>query len=59
MIGNILPSSSTAPALQAKEMELKKHLRRDSLEKQLQGRPTAELLVEKGILEGKFRKVQG
>jgi hypothetical protein len=51
--GNILPESNAAPALQAHQRELERHMRRDSLEKHLQRRPTAEELVKEGILEGK------
>jgi hypothetical protein len=50
--GNILPESTAAPALQAHQRELEKHMRRDSLEKQLQTRPKAADLVREGILEG-------
>jgi RPEL repeat len=50
--GNILPDSTAAPALQAHQRELEKHMRRDSLEKQLQTRPKPADLVREGILEG-------
>jgi hypothetical protein len=52
-IGNILPDSTAAPALQGHQRELERHMRADSLEKGLQGRPKPEDLVKKGILEGK------
>jgi len=52
LIGNILPDSTAAPALQSNQRELEKHMRRDSLEKQLQNRPKPEDLVKEGILEG-------
>jgi len=52
LIGNILPDSTAAPALQSNQRELEKHMRRDSLEKQLQNRPKPEELVKEGILEG-------
>jgi hypothetical protein len=50
--GNILPDSTAAPALQAHQRELEKHMRADSLEKQLQARPKPADLVREGILEG-------
>ena len=46
-----MPDSNAAPALQAHQRELEKHMRRDSLEKQLQNRPKPEDLVREGILE--------
>jgi hypothetical protein len=46
-----LPDSSAAPALQAHQRELEKHMRRDSLEKQIQNRPKPEDLIREGILE--------
>lgn len=49
---NILPHSSAAPALQEKQKELEKHMRADSLEKALEGRPGKEELVREGILKG-------
>lgn len=51
MTGNILPDSHAAPALQGKEKELAKHMRANSLEKQLQNRPDPETLIKEGILE--------
>jgi hypothetical protein len=53
-VGNILPDSNAAPALQAHQRELEKHMRRDSLEKQLLTRPKPADLVREGILEGEF-----
>jgi len=50
-IGNILPHSNAAPAIQGQQRELQKHMRADSLDKKLQGRPKPEELVGKGILE--------
>jgi hypothetical protein len=50
--GNILPESSAAPALQAHQRELERHMRADSLEKQLQNRPKPDELIKEGILEG-------
>jgi hypothetical protein len=49
--GNILPDSNAAPALQAHQRELEKHMRRDSLENKLQNRPKPEDLIREGILE--------
>lgn len=50
-IGNILPDSKAAPAIQGHQKELDLHMRADSLEKNLQGRPAPEELIKKGILE--------
>lgn len=50
-LGNILPDTSAAPAIQAQQKELQKHMRMDSLEHKLAQRPTAEELVKEGILE--------
>lgn len=50
MIGNILPNSSAAPALQGQQKELAKHMRADSLEQKLQQRPKADELIKEGIL---------
>jgi hypothetical protein len=55
-LGNILPDSTAAPALQAHQRELEKHMRRDSLEKQLQTRPKPADLVREGILEGRLMR---
>lgn len=49
--GNILPDSTAAPALQANQRELEKHMRADSLEQKIQSRPKPEELVKEGILE--------
>jgi len=49
--GNILPDSTAAPALQASQKSLEKHMRADSLEHKIQSRPRPEQLVEEGILE--------
>lgn len=49
---NVLSGSSAAPALQEKQRELDMHMRADSLEKGLQGRPDREELVKKGLLDG-------
>lgn len=49
-IGNILPDSTAAPGLQAQQKELAKHMRQNSLEKQLQSRPNMQELVDKKIL---------
>lgn len=53
LLGNILPDSTAAPALQSHQKELERHMRKDSLEKQLQSRPKPEELVSQGILERK------
>lgn len=50
-IGNILPDSNAAPALQGQQKELEKHMRSDSLEHKLQQRPKPEELIKEGILE--------
>jgi RPEL repeat len=49
--GNILPDSTAAPALQASQKSLEKHMRADSLEQKIQHRPKPEELVKEGILE--------
>ena len=49
-IGNILPDSTAAPALQGHQRELEKHMRADSLEHKIQQRPKAEDLIKEGIL---------
>ncbi|KAL9124819.1 MAG: hypothetical protein Q9217_005897 [Psora testacea] len=48
--GNILPSSTAAPALQGQQKELEKHMRADSLEQKIQHRPKPEELIKEGIL---------
>lgn len=58
MIGNILPDSSAAPSLQGQQRELEKHMRADSLEKQLQNRPSPEALIKEGILQSNENPVQ-
>lgn len=50
--GNILPTSNAAPSLLSHQKSLERHMRRDSLEKQLQQRPPPEVLIQEGILEG-------
>ena len=50
LIGNILPDSTAAPALQGHQRELEKHMRADSLEHKIQQRPKAEDLIKEGIL---------
>jgi RPEL repeat len=50
-LGNILPESTAAPALQANQRALEKHMRADSLEQKIQHRPKPEELVKEGILE--------
>lgn len=49
--GNILPSTTAAPALQAQARELEKHMRADSLEQKIGNRPQPEVLIAQGILE--------
>lgn len=49
--GNILPDSNAAPALQASQKALDRHMRADSLEHKIQARPKPEQLVKEGILE--------
>ena len=51
VVGNILPDSSAAPALQGQQKELEKHMRADSLEQKIQHRPKPEELVKEGILQ--------
>lgn len=50
--GNILSDSTAAPALQGQQRELYKHMRADSLEKQIQHRPDPAELIKEGILKG-------
>ena len=50
-IGNILPDSTAAPALQGQQKELERHMRADSLEQKIQQRPKPEELVKEGILQ--------
>ena len=54
---NILPDSTAAPALQEKQRELEKHMRANSLEKQLQSRPGKDELVKGGILNGEWTRL--
>lgn len=49
-LGNILPDSTAAPSIQGQQKELAKHMRADSLDQKLQGRPKPEDLIGKGIL---------
>ena len=57
-IGNILPDTTAAPALQEKQKELDKHMRMNSLEQKLQNRPKPEELVKDGILEADENPIQ-
>ena len=50
-VGNILPDSTAAPAIQGQQRELAKHMRADSLEQKLQQRPKPEELLKEGILD--------
>lgn len=49
--GNILSPTHAAPALQAQQKALERHMRADSLEHKLQQRPKPEDLVKEGILD--------
>ena len=49
-IGNILPDSTAAPAIQGQQKELERHMRADSLEQKIQHRPKPEELIKEGIL---------
>ncbi len=51
ILGNILPDSNAAPAIQGQQRELQKHMRADSLEQKLQQRPKPEELMKEGILD--------
>lgn len=48
--GNILPTSTAAPALQGHARELEKHMLADNLEHKIQNRPQPEDLISQGIL---------
>lgn len=48
--GNILPTSTAAPALQGHARELEKHMLADNLEHKIQNRPQPEELISQGIL---------
>ena len=50
-VGNILPDSTAAPAIQGQQRELEKHMRADSLEQKLMQRPKAAELMKEGILD--------
>ena len=58
-IGNILPDSTAAPALQGQQKELEKHMRANSLEQKIQQRPKPEELVKEGILQEDENPVKG
>lgn len=49
--GNILPDTNAAPSIQANQKALDRQMRTDALEQKLQRRPTADELVQEGILE--------
>ena len=49
-VGNILPDSTAAPAIQAQQKDLERHMRADSLEQKIQHRPKPDELVKEGIL---------
>lgn len=57
--GNILPDSTAAPALQGHQKDLEKHMRADSLEKQLQNRPKPDELIKEGILQADENPITG
>lgn len=48
--GNILPSSTAAPALQANARELEKHMLADHLDQKIGARPAPDELISQGIL---------
>ena len=50
-VGNILPDSNAAPAIQANQRALDKQMRADSLDQKIQHRPKPEDLIKEGILE--------
>ena len=50
-VGNILPDSNAAPAIQGQQRELEKHMRADSLEQKLMQRPKPAELLKEGILD--------
>jgi hypothetical protein len=52
---NILPDSTVAPSLQNHQRELAAAMRRDSIEKHLQTRPSPAELIKEGILEGECK----
>lgn len=47
---NILPASTAAPAIQAQQKELEKHMRADSLNEKIAHRPAPETVLEKHII---------
>jgi hypothetical protein len=49
--GNILPTSTAAPGIQANARELEKHMRADSLNEKISHRPKPEELIKEGILQ--------
>lgn len=50
-VGNILPATNTAPALQAHARELERNMLADNLEHKIQNRPQPQQLIEQGILD--------
>lgn len=48
--GNILPNSTTSPAIASAAHDLEKHMRADSLNEKISHRPKPEDLVKEGIL---------
>jgi len=51
VLGNILADTSAAPGIQASQKALDRQMRTDALEQKLQRRPTADELVQEGILD--------
>jgi hypothetical protein len=49
-LGNILPDSTAAPAIQGHQKELEKHMRADSLNEKISHRPKPEDLIKGGVL---------
>lgn len=49
--GHILPDSTAAPAIQAHQIELERHMRKDSLNEKIAHRPSPEELIKQGVLK--------
>jgi len=47
---NILPASNAAPAIQAQQKELEKHMKADTLNEKIAHRPSPEELIKEGVL---------
>lgn len=50
LLGHILPQSTAAPSIQGQQMELEKHMRKDSLNEKISHRPSPAELVKQGVL---------